>query len=238
MKTIAYHWLVPALIALSTGSVSAQVIVYQNIGGTTPYQQVTGPSPGAAGDEVTLSGGANTITSFTVGLVGSGVTVGATADLTLNFYAPGPLVTATIGGVMVSGPSVGDQIGSTITQTLVPLQNGAFNFTFAGLSQTAPSDVIWAVSIENLTTGVTLGWSKTTTPPTAGNSDPTFAYFNIPGVGLIPAGAPSFDSNPSNPTSNLSAIIEAVPEPAAYPVLFAILCLGLLIQRRRLVRSS
>ena len=209
------------------------MIVYDAPGGTTAYATVNGPTPGAAGDLVSLAGGANTITSLTVPLLGQGTVASPTADLALNFYNVGPNVTDPVTGM--TGPSVGTQIDSTITLTAVPVQNGTFSVNFGGLNLAVPANVIWSVSILNLTAGMNLSW--TTGTPTVGSSDSSFAYLNIPGSGLI-AGtlsslgqAPTFDLNVPS-LSNLAATITAVPEPALYPTLFGLLCLGFIWARR------
>lgn len=205
-------------VLLSAASAVAQVFVYQDVGGTDLYASTSGGTPGIAGDLVTLANTARTVTDLTVGLRGD--MTGATADLSLSFYSPGPPDPDNDGY-----PTVGAQIGQTITQTAVPVQNGSFNFTFTGVNITVPDNVIWAVSIDNLTQGANLGWTFSE-PPTVGSSDPAFAY-----LGLNNPLSVNVDPN-TPPMYNLTAEITAVPEPALYPVLFGLLCLGLAVKHR------
>jgi hypothetical protein len=225
-RSVSVQLLVLGILTYSI-SASGQMIVYDAPGGTTAYATVNGPTPGAAGDLVTLTSGATTITSFSLPMLGQGTVTSPTADLALNFYNVGPNVTDPLTGM--TGPSVGTQIDSTFTLTAVPLQNGTFNVTFNNLNLAVPGNVIWAVSVMNLTTGMNLSWTIGT--PTVGSSDSSFAYLNIPGSGLI-AGTlsslgqpPTFDLNVPS-LSNLAATITAVPEPVLYPALFGVLCLG------------
>src|ERR1041385_6335372 len=136
------------ILGLSTATGLTQLIVYEDTGGTDFYASVSGGSPpSAAGDLVTLAGGGNTVTSLTAGFRGADILAGATASFSLNFYNPGPLVT--VNGL--TAPSVGTQIGSTVTLPSVPVQSGNFDVTLSSLNITVPNSVIWAVTIADLT---------------------------------------------------------------------------------------
>jgi hypothetical protein len=215
------------VLASSTLCGLGQIIVYQDTGGSNLYAGVAGGSePAAAGDLVTLSGAGNSLTSLTAGFLGIGNSAGATATLSLSFFNPGsPDPVSHL-------PTVGTQIGSAVTMPNVSVPNGNFDVTFSGLNTTVPNNVIWAITISTLTGTGTLGWTFSGNP-TVGSSDATFAYQGIPlSVGGL---QPVLDANPTAPTSNLTAEILAVPEPATYSIVFATLCLAVVFARSRIL---
>jgi hypothetical protein len=190
-------------------------IVFSNVdtdtGGTVFYS--TGPYV-QIGDQLALGGterSANTATTqfFDVG-AGSG-----TFDATLRFFNV--------------GSPVGSQIGSAFTVTGNAITSGnTANVSWSLGGLVVPTDVIFTVSVANLSSGLDLGLTLFDPPTSGSSSNQFFILYN---------GSTYSQGSQGNSQDNiyflLDASVSAVPEPST--ILLVLLGLSLLASLHRLI---
>lgn len=194
--------------AVSVAPLAAQAVtVYDNSAtdlSTFIAYGVNGASPDQLGDFVLLAGSERRLTDASVQFYNAGL-AGGTFDAALSFYAVG------------AGSSVGSQLGTYVRTGLTIGAQSPLTTLFSGLDLTVPDQVIFAVVVNNASTGLQLGLTVFD-PPVVGSSDAgTLLYGpNLTAVGGG-YGNPYFVAN--------AAAAAAVPEP---PVV-GMAALGLLV---------
>jgi hypothetical protein len=193
--------LIGLLVAFaSLPSASADAFIYSNTSTDTGHTITYASGPYTEiGDQITLGPGSRFATLATVQFYNDGSNDG-NFDATLMLFDVG----SPVGSLIAS---------STVTQVYAPLGGiSGFNVNFPNLNVTVPDNLIFTVSVANLTSGLDLGLDMFE-PPTIGSSDNTFAIFNQSGYTQIPTAS-----------ENVFFQLQSAPEPSAVLLLAAGLC--------------
>ncbi|MBY0505039.1 MAG: PEP-CTERM sorting domain-containing protein [Bryobacteraceae bacterium] len=180
------------VLALASASYARAEIVYNNTT-TDTFDTYLFSVYGAnmLGDAISLDGLARSVSSASVQFYNNSINSNGSFSATLRFYN--------------TGSPVGAQLGPAYT--LNNLAIGAMSIltaTFSNLNTTVPNNLVFAVSVSNVSPGLDLGLTAFN-PPTVGTSDNSALILQI--------GSTFSTGAPLSGSGNLYFRLDAVPEP-------------------------